>query len=187
MATAQQISTRALKRLGVVPAGATPAAADVSDAVAELNGMIASWEGKGLAGDVLPLDARFENAVVDMLAYRISDQFGVTPSERRRDDARDGWATIQAAFFPIPDSRFDSALIYTGHQSDIGYIIGDLGDTHAPWRANTPYALRAVVEYEGNVYECIEAGTSGASVGPSGTGAEIADGTAYWCWRRVSG
>jgi hypothetical protein len=187
MATATQISTRALRRIGAIPSGATPPAQDIADATDELNGMIASWEAYGLSGDVLPLDGRFENAVVDMLALRLCDPFGVTPTPRLEQDAADGWNSIQAAFFAVPKSRFDNALAYTGHYTDVGYIIGDVTDSISNWQGSTAYSLRQCVVNNANVYECIEAGTSDVSGGPTGTGAEIVDGSAIWCWRRVVG
>ena len=187
MATATQISTRALKRLGVVPAGATAASQDVSDATDELNGMIAGFEAYGLSGDVLPLDARFENAIVDMLALRLCDSYGVDPTVRLQRDADEGWTLIQAAFTAVPESRFDNALVYTGHYTDVGYIIGEVSDQIAAWEASTAYELRQYVINEANVYECVTAGTSASSGGPTTTAAEITDGTAVWCWRRVSG
>lgn len=187
MATATEIATRALKRLGVVPAGATPAAADVTDATTELNGMIASWEADGLSGDVLPLDARFEQAIVDMLALRLCDPYGVAPTPRIEGNAAVGWSQIQAAFFAVPRSRFDTALRYTGHYTDIGFIVGDVTANISPWAAETAYSLRQFVTNNANVYECVTAGTSDTSGGPSGTGSEIVDGTVTWCFRRVDG
>lgn len=187
MATATQISTRALRRIGVIPSGATPPAQDIADATDELNGMIASWEAQGLSGDVLPLDGRFENAVVDMLALRLCDFFGVPPTSRLEQDAADGWQSMQAAFFAVPKSRFENALAYTGQYSDVGFILGEVTDSISSWQGSTAYSLRQYVVNDANVYECIEAGTSDASGGPTGTASEIVDGTAQWCWRRVAG
>ena len=59
MATATQISTRALRRLGVFDALESPSAMDVAAATEALTAMIASWEAEGLSGDVLPIDSRF--------------------------------------------------------------------------------------------------------------------------------
>lgn len=183
MATATQISTRALKRLGVLSAGATAAAADITDANEELSAMIASWEGKGLSGDVLPLDPRFETAIIDMLAVRIAPTYGIEPSNRLVADAADGWGTIQAAFFAVPMSRFDGGLVHTGHYSS------ESGGTTliSDWQASTEYLVRQYVENSGNIYECVTAGTSASSGGPSTAAAEITDGTCVWCFRRVAG
>jgi hypothetical protein len=187
MATATEIATRALKRLAVIGAGETPAAADVADMTTALNAMIASWEAEGLSGDVLPLDARFEKAVVDMLAVDQAETYGKQPGPILMRDAANGWTQIQSAFIGVPNSTFDNALKWTGNLTDIGYIIGYDCEAIAQWRANTVYALRQFVINNANIYECITAGTSAGSGGPTGTGSEITDGTVVWCWRRVTG
>ena len=186
MATTTQIVTRALRRLRVVPSGGTPSAEDLSDGQDALTAMINAWEAEGLTGDILPLDARFEQAVVAMLAVRISAEYGKEPDAVLVRDAENGWGQISAAFFAVPASRFDSGLTHTGHFADVGYIIGKRDENYDVWQANTAYQLRRYVRNGANLYECITAGTSGLT-GPSGTGAEIVDGTCLWCWRRVAG
>ena len=89
MATAQQIATRALRRIRVIAVDETPSAADMDTASEALNAMIASWEAKGLSGDTLPLDARFEQAVVAMLAVRLADEYGKEPTAVLARDADD--------------------------------------------------------------------------------------------------
>jgi hypothetical protein len=187
MATTTQIVTRALRRIRVIPAGGTPSAEDLSDGTDALTAMINGWEADGLTGDVLPLDARFEQGVVAMLAVRMAGEYGKEPDAVLLRDATDGWSQISAAFFAVPSSRFDSALKYTGHFTDVGYIIGELADNYDIWQASTQYDLRRFVRNGANLYECITAGTSAASGGPTGTAAEITDGTCVWCWRRVAG
>jgi len=187
MATATEISTRALRRLGVVDALSSPASADVDAATEALTAMINSWEAEGLSGDVLPLDARFEQGVTAMLAVRLAEEYGKQPGAVLLRDAERGWDQLSSAFFPVARSQFESALKYTGHSTDFGYIIGEEPDGLAPWRANTDYPLRTFVINEANVYECIGAGVSASSGGPTGTEAEIFDGTVIWVWRRVSG
>lgn len=187
MATATEIATRALKRIGKTDSYTSPDSADVSDATEELNALIASFEAEGLSGDVLPLDSRFENAVVDMLVVRIAPLFGVPVDDLMRRNYDAGWTQMQAAFTPVPASRFENALRYTGHYTDIGYIIGDPTELIANWEASTAYVVRQCVVNSGNVYECVTAGTSDTSGGPTTTAAEITDGTVIWCWRRVDG
>jgi hypothetical protein len=49
------------------------------------------------------------------------------------------------------------------------------------WAPSTAYAVGDVAQNDsGKVYECTTAGTSATSGGPTGTGAEISDGTAVW-------
>lgn len=188
MATATQISTRALKRIGVIVPGETGNAADIADASEELTGMLNSWEAEGLSGDVLPLDARFEQAIVDMLVVRVAPLFGKEPTQLQFKQADDGWKQISAAFFAVPASQFDTALSYTGHATDVGFIIGgDEPKALAAWQASAAYLLRDTVTNEGGIYECHTAGTSAASGGPTGTADEITDGTVVWVWRRVAG
>lgn len=187
MATPTQIVTRALRRLNVIPLGGTPSGEDVAEGTEALTAMINSWEAEGLSGDVLPLDARFEQGVVAMLAVRLAEEYGKVPSPLLMRDADEGWSAISAAFFAVPASRFDSALKYTGHYSDVGYIIGDQEENYGVWQPSTAYLLRRYVRNGANLYECVTAGTSAASGGPSGTDAEITDGTVTWCWRRVAG
>lgn len=58
---------------------------------------------------------------------------------------------------------------------------GDYWDfTAVAWTAATPYALGDKVLNGGQIYETITAGTSAASGGPSGTGADITDNTVHW-------
>lgn len=186
MATAVEISTRALRRLAVIGANETPSSADVEAAKEALTAMVNSWEAEGLTADILPLDARFEQAVVAMLAVRLAEEYGKSPSKVLVRDADNGWNQISAAFFAVPASRFDKGVKFTGHFSLHSYIIGDTDENYSEWKALTEYRLREYATLDGMLYECIQAGTSGTT-GPSGTGAEIADGSVTWCWRRVVG
>lgn len=49
MATADEIVTRALRRIGIVSVGASPSQEDLSDGLAALNELISSWAADGLA------------------------------------------------------------------------------------------------------------------------------------------
>lgn len=52
--------------------------------------------------------------------------------------------------------------------------------TSDAWAASTPYALLVrVYTAAGNVYQCVQAGTSGLAA-PTGTGTGITDGTVKW-------
>lgn len=188
MATATEISTRALRRVGAFDALESPSAIDVSNATEALTAMIASWEAEGLSGDVLPIDARFEQAVVAMLAERMCEEYGKQPGPVLMRDAANGWNAIQAAYFAVPKSRFERGLTNTGQQTDAAYLI--LGEdavvTSEVWTALTQYALRSFVVNNANLYELVTAGTSAASGGPTGTDASITDGTCVWCWRGVT-
>jgi hypothetical protein len=183
MATSQQIATKALRRIRVVAAEDTAAAADIEAAKEALADIIASWEAEGLSGDVLPLSDRFEQAIVAMLAVRLAEDYGKTPGPVLLRDASEGWDAIKAAYFVVPKSTFDAGLVVAGPRNDEwGYAA--TSKTVSEWLANNSYSVRQFVTYLGNEYECTTAGTSGSS-GPTGTDTTITDGTVTWCWRRA--
>ena len=185
MATATELTTRALRRLGVLDPLQAAAAEDIQTGTEALNAMIASWETDGLSGDVLPLDSRHEAGVVAMLAVRLAEEYGKTPGPVLARDAKDGWTALQAAYMPIPMSVFDLGL--RQHGAGFVYEYYSWQDPNVPaWEPNTAYVLRFTVTANGNLYECISPGTSGATA-PAGTQAIIADGTCEWCFRRVVG
>lgn len=182
MATPTQISTRALRRLGVFDALESPSAMDVAAATEALTAMIASWEGEGLSGDVLPLDSRFEQAVVAMLAERLAEEYGKEPGPVLKRDAANGWAAIQAAYIATPEARFDAGLLTGTYRYQPEATTGD----ETEWQASTAYYLRSFVVNNANRYELVTEGTSASSGGPTGTDSEITDGTCVWCWRGVT-
>jgi hypothetical protein len=187
MATAQQIATRALRRLRVVASEETPASADMDAATEALNAMIASWEAHGLSGDVLPLDSRFEQGIIAMLAVRLAEEYGKEPNSVLVRDADDGWRLLQAAFFAVPASQFDYGIKETGQDSPSdSTLIGNDPQPYGVWQSSTAYVERQIVYWNGNIYECTTAGTSGTT-GPSGSGTTVTDGTVTWCWRRATG
>lgn len=181
MATSAQIATRALRRLRVVAADQTPAAADLTAATDALDAMIASWETVPMSGDVLPLDARFEDGITAMLAVRLSGDYGRSPDAILLRDAQRGEDALRSAFFAVPTATFDAGLVATADD-----FSGSLLQALTAWAASTDYTIRQHVVLNGNIYECVTAGTSGTT-GPSGTTSSITDGTVTWCWRRVSG
>jgi len=75
----------------------------------------------------------------------------------------------------------------TGFQTtDVGRLI-TVGHQATAWAASTGYSLDAIVRNSGNVYQCIKAGTSAGSDGPSSEGDEIVDNTATWKYLRDGG
>lgn len=185
MATATEISTRALRRLGVIDALESPSAADVAHATDALTAMIAAWEADGLSGDVLPLDSRFEQGITALLAVRLAEDYGKTPGPVLVSDAKRGETQIMAAYMAVPLASVE--LTYVHRHVATNDIYGNLSsvNNYGAWQANTAYPLRMFAELNGNLYEVVTAGTSGTS-GPAGTGSEISDGTVTWCWRRVT-
>ena len=70
--------------------------------------------------------------------------------------------------------------------TDVGRLIS-IGHQAAEWAASTSYAVGDVKRNSGNVYECIKAGTSAGSGGPSGEGDEIVDNGCTWKFLRDGG
>lgn len=54
--------------------------------------------------------------------------------------------------------------------------------TYDAWVALTAYTLGQRVSNSGNVYQCVTAGTSGNTGGPTGTGGAFLDGNVYWAY-----
>lgn len=184
MATQTQICERALKRIGIIQAGASASAVDIEDAGEALGAMIESWNAEGLSGNTLPFDGRFEHGIVAMLAVRLAEDYGVSVGQVLARDADNAWKAIQAAYFVVPKSTFETALTSTGPDCSYTYILGDAHD-YADWQPDTVYAARTFAVNNSNLYEVVTAGTSDSSGGPAGTGTAITDGTVTWCWRRV--
>jgi hypothetical protein len=129
----------------------------------------------------LPLDSRFEQGVVAMLAVRICEEYGKTPGSILMRDAADGWNKLQAAFIATPEALFDVALVATTRRP-----VSTLTSNYQDWTGDTVYDIRTFAINNFNLYECITGGTSASSGGPTGTDASITDGTVVWCWRRVT-
>ena len=70
--------------------------------------------------------------------------------------------------------------------TDVGRIIS-IGHQAAAWAASTAYAVGDVKRNSGNVYECLKAGDSASSGGPSGEGDEIVDNECTWKFLRDGG
>jgi hypothetical protein len=78
---------------------------------------------------------------------------------------------------------------FAGHTDPFAYSSKkaqfDADDNHfalhsPPWLALTAYYVNDEVTCNGHKYQCVGAGTSAASGGPTGTGASIADGSVTW-------
>jgi len=70
--------------------------------------------------------------------------------------------------------------------TDVGRLVR-IGHQATKWATSTAYSLGDVRRNTGNVYECIKAGTSDSSGGPSGDGAEIVDNTVTWKFLQEGG
>jgi hypothetical protein len=95
---------------------------------------------------------------------------------------RAGYGTATA--FATPAGRFllfcdEANGLFTWSETGDAWTQA-VGSTTQLWQPSTFYAVGNRVVLGGNVYECDTAGTSHTSGGPTGTGADIADGTAQW-------
>ena len=74
----------------------------------------------------------------------------------------------------------------TGQFIESGFTTTPTVATDTNWAANTAYTVGDVVVNDSDkVYTCDTAGTSAGSGGPTGTGANITDGTARWDYLRT--
>lgn len=179
MSSSAQIVARALRRIRVIGSGEDPSAEDAADGLSALNAMIAGWQADGIevSGDV-PLDARFEEGVVALLAVRLADDFGATAPAGVVNDAAIGMRRLEAAFLNVPASQFDVGLTRSSTQN-APYACAP----PALWKRKTEYAVGDQVQSNGRLYECITAGTSGI-LNPLATSSSIPDGSVTWKWVR---
>jgi hypothetical protein len=72
-------------------------------------------------------------------------------------------------------------LVTTADPVYVRYGAGSASSGTAAWAASTAYTVgqRRTTDF-GKIYECITAGTSASSGGPTGTSSNITDGTAHW-------
>ena len=89
------------------------------------------------------------------------------------------WVTVEEAVVPTDPVyvRFTYGS-QSGHDQAGGFRKS--ADNLAAWAATTAYSLGQRVVNGGNIYEVITAGTSAGSGGPTGTAADITDGTVHW-------
>ncbi len=74
----------------------------------------------------------------------------------------------------------------TGQFIESGFTTTPSVESDTAWQANTAYAVGDVVKNDSDkVYTCDTAGTSAGSGGPTGTGANITDGSARWDYTRT--
>ncbi len=111
MATAQEIVTRAFKRLNIIRPNANPSATQAQYGLDALNEMIDSWAAFGVDVTLdIPLAVRHERGIVALLAVRLSGDYGIDPKPSIVIDAKNGWTGIQAAYIVAPVADFDAAL-----------------------------------------------------------------------------
>lgn len=105
MATCLDIIKAALREIGVLASGETPAAVDAQDALDMLNRMFAAWEQRGVVlgaafplglTDVVPVAAREEYVAVVKLAEMLAAQYGAQVPPAASQMAERGFRGMQA-------------------------------------------------------------------------------------------
>lgn len=118
MATALEVITAAMRRLGVLPSGQSPSAAEASDALEALNDMGASfdarnvyvgWSAVALTDDVI-LEDRHIEGLKYMLAKRLAPDYGMDVPAEVEKRATDGWQLICADYMAPENLRVDAGL-----------------------------------------------------------------------------
>lgn len=123
MASALDIITRALRKLNVLSARENPNADDAQHCLDELNAILAAYVARGCetapnaqlaaVGSVLTLDSAYHQALVDVLAERISEPFGIPLSAKVIADAGRGDRLILKEFVTRATFGVDNALQVT--------------------------------------------------------------------------
>lgn len=105
MTDVSTVCNRALRKVGITAIDEVANADQIGNAVDTLNMMLAAWELAGVdvthsalaSSDDFPLDAKYEEGTVYMLASRLSPDYQIPPSF----DADDFFRKIQAAYLVI--------------------------------------------------------------------------------------
>lgn len=119
MATTRDIVTRAFRKVGIIAFDEDMTAEEAALGIAALNDMMHAMELEGInlahsdldLSDPFPLESRFHEGIVYMLARRVSPDFnrpGIDDDRFRR--------MLQAAFAIVPEVASPTALRYTPSQ-----------------------------------------------------------------------
>ena len=117
MATILDIVGRSLRLARVLGVGDIVEADYASDALAELNSMMASWPSRGITYthsalaliDTFPIDDKFRDAVQFMLGERLAANYGLPFAYGK--EASDAFSTIYTGLNTIPTATFDETLL----------------------------------------------------------------------------
>lgn len=114
MATVYDIAVAALQKIGVTPLGQRPEAEELAKAVEAFNFMLSAWALESVdvgaydldSGDYFPLDDKFREGAVYVLASRLSPDF-MPPGGF---DADAWFRRVQTAFVEIEPVKMPKAL-----------------------------------------------------------------------------
>lgn len=124
MAVVLDVIKRSLRMIGELAAetGEAPNAAQAANALTTLNGMIASWEQRGvrlemptltLAGTI-PLPATYDDAIAYGLAVALAGEFGIDPPPAVVARHRDTFRALQMTHAYAPRMTAEPAYLYLG-------------------------------------------------------------------------
>lgn len=123
---AQDVIRRALRICGVIAAGETPQASDVSDALDTFNVLLAEWHEADIgipdytvATEVAAMTADLadRDAMAYKLALRIGPEYGYEPSPSQVAEGEAAWLHLCLRYFQ--PGRTDPALPSSANRYDI--------------------------------------------------------------------
>lgn len=119
MATALDIITGAMRKLGVIEANAQPSAEEAEQGLSALNDMCNAWNAQGIftgfstlatTADEFILDERHHGGVKAMLAVYLAPEYSAAPSPLVMGQAYSAGLLLKADYRPIDTLRVDTAL-----------------------------------------------------------------------------
>jgi uncharacterized phage protein gp47/JayE len=131
-----------------------------------------------------------ESDIWDLAEAVYNSQYPDTASDQSLDNVM---ALTGAARLPAVET--EGAVICTGLAAtvlSIGRVVSSGADIRlestagatlnlaTAWATGTAYVLGDIRSNDGNIYACVQAGTSAGSGGPTGTGDDIVDNTCLW-------
>ncbi len=116
--TARQTIERALRILRITPAGQSPSAQEMDDALEIANNFLASWSKRGLtythATLALDDDVNLDDGLLDafeyVLAGELEPEFGSTLTANAQKRVNDGWRLIEADLHDQEELTVDTGL-----------------------------------------------------------------------------
>ncbi len=120
--TYNEIISASMRRLGLTQAGEAPTGDEYAVGLEALNDLVSGWRIRGLemsytsvgasaGGDVAPFDDEDLDAIKALLAMRLAEEYGKTPSPMLVSAATTYWNALFGKYVVGPDMTTDSALL----------------------------------------------------------------------------
>jgi len=114
MPTVREVCSDALRKLDVVPLGGAADGDEIAEALRAYNNMLHGWGILGVdtshvtqgLNDTFPLEDKFIEGTVYILASRLSPNFQIPP----QFDVDGWWRAIQAEYTTVNEVTFDAGL-----------------------------------------------------------------------------